>query len=469
MNIDALRRRFSGEILTPDSPGYEAGRRLWNGMIDRKPAAIAYCRAPEDVTAAVQFSGEQNIYPSVRAGGHNVAGFALVEDGLVIDISQMKAIQVDAGKQIAQSQTGLLWGEFDAATQAHGLATTGGVISTTGVAGLTLGGGVGWLMGRCGLSCDNTLSYDVVTSKAELVRASDTENRDLFWALKGGAGNFGVVTSITFRLYPITTVISGFIFYPLTEGRDVLRRYRDFVTSGLPDELIVYAAVIRLPDGAPVVSIIPAFCGSKLSAGESYIAELTRFGSVIANTTQRMPYTAMQKMLDPFAPAGIRSYWKSNFLQTLSDDAIDAFVQFAAACPSPQTFSILEHSHGAAALVPVSDTAFPVRSEGFDLVILSLWQDPQHDAENVQWTRAFCSAMRSWSAGSVYVNALSEDDSARVREAFGANYNRLRKVKTAYDPSNRFRQNQNIAPDGQQPDLGVSTATSPAPISRTVL
>jgi FAD/FMN-containing dehydrogenase len=310
----------------------------------------------------------------------------------------------------------------------------------------------------------------VITSKAELVRASDTENPDLFWALKGGAGNFGVVTSITFRLYPITTVISGFILYPLAAGRDVLRRYRDFVTSGLPDELIVYAAVIRLPDGTPCVSVIPAYCGSDLSAGETYIAKLSEFGGVIANTTQRMPYCAMQKMLDPFAPCGIRSYWKSNFLRTLSDDAIDTFVEFAAGCPSPQTFSILEHSHGAAAHVPISNTAFPVRSEGFDLVILSLWQDAQSDAENVQWTREFYSAMRGWSAGSVYVNTLSEDDNARVREAFGANYDRLRKVKTAYDPTNRFRRNQNIPPDAQQPgDLGVSSASSQAHGSCPVL
>lgn len=459
MDIDALRRRFSGEIVTPGSPTYEAGRHIWNGMIDRRPAAIAYCRGPEDVISAVQFAREQDIYPGVRAGGHNVAGLAVVDDGLVIDVSQMKAIHVDAGKQIARAQTGLLWGEFDDATQAHGLATTGGQISTTGIAGLTLGGGVGWLMGRCGLSCDNTLSYDVVTSNAELIHASDTENSDLFWALKGGAGNFGVVTSMTFRLYPITTVISGFILYPLGEGRDVLRRYRDFVTSGLPDELIVYAAVIRLPDGTPCVAIIPAYCGNDPAAGDGYIAKLTQFGNVLANTTQRMPYTAMQKMLDAFVPAGIRSYWKSNFLKTLPDAAIDVFVEFTAACPSPQTFSILEHAHGAATRVPVGDTAFPVRSEGFDLVILSLWQDQERDADNVRWTREFYNAMRSWSAGSVYVNALSEDDNSRVREAYGANYDRIRKVKTTYDPTNRFRRNQNIAPAAPEPeDLKASTA-----------
>lgn len=358
-------------------------------------------------------------------------------------------------------KTGLTWGEFDEATHAHGLATTGGLVSTTGIAGLTLGGGVGWLMGRCGLACDNTISYDVVTSTGNLIQASASENSDLFWALKGGAGNFGVVTSISFRMHPITTVISGFLLYPLTQGRDVLRRYRDLTMSGLPDELIVYAAVIRIPDGTPCVAIIPAYSGNELTQGESWMRRLNEFGTVLADTTQVMPYTAMQKMLDPFAPQGIRSYWKSNFLETLSDSAIDVFVDFAARCPSPQTFSILEHAHGAAVRVPVVNTAFPARKEGFDLVILSLWQDRQHDVDNVMWTREFYTAMRSWSAGTVYVNALSEDDGARVREAFGVNYDRLREIKARFDPGNRFRRNQNIAPEAERPDQ-ITTRTAHA-------
>lgn len=231
-----------------------------------------------------------------------------------------------------------------------------------------------------------------------------------------------------------------------------MKRYRDLTTSGLPDELIVYAAIIRMPDGTACVAIIPAYCGNVLTEGENWVQRFNGLGTVLANTTQQMPYTAMQKMLDPFAPQGIRSYWKSNFLEALSDSAIDVFVDFAAKCPSPQTFSILEHAHGAAVRVPVSDTAFPMRKEGFDLVILSLWQDRLRDDNNVLWTREFYHAMRSWSAGSVYVNSLSQDDGARVRESFGVNYDRLRRVKAKYDPENRFRHNQNIPPEGQRGD-----------------
>lgn len=448
MDFDLLRSRFAGEVLTPESLGYDDARRIWNGMIDRRPAAIARCTRPEDVIEVVRFAAQQELYPAIRAGGHNVAGLAMLDGGLVIDLSRMKEMRIDEQSQLAHAQTGLTWGEFDEATYAHGLATTGGLVSSTGVAGLTLGGGVGWLMGRCGLACDNTISYDIVTATGDLIHANGSENSDLFWALKGGAGNFGVVTSITFRLHPITTVISGLLLYPLAQGRDVLKRYRDLTASGLPDELIVYAAVIRIPDGTPCVAIIPAYSGDDMSKGESWVRKLTELGTVLANTTQIMPYTAMQKMLDPFAPKGIRSYWKSNFLETLSDSAIDVFVDFAERCPSPQTFSILEHAHGAAVRVPATETAFPARKEGFDLVILSLWQDPQHDADNVRWTRDFYSAMRSWSVGTVYVNSLSEDDGTRVREAFGVNYDKLREIKAKFDPGNRFRQNQNIAPDG---------------------
>jgi FAD/FMN-containing dehydrogenase len=243
-HLDALRSQFRGEILTPESPGYDAARHLWNGMIDRRPAAIARCTGPEDVAAAVRFAAREGLYPAVRAGGHNVAGLAAVDDGLVIDVSPMKRIVVDAEARTAVAEAGLTWGEFDRATQAHGLATTGGAVSTTGIAGLTLGGGVGWLMGRCGLTCDNALAYDVVTADGERITADATSHPDLFWALKGGGGNFGVVTAFTYRLHPVGTVLSGMVLHPLTRAPEVLRFYRDFVTAGLPDELIVYAAAV---------------------------------------------------------------------------------------------------------------------------------------------------------------------------------------------------------------------------------
>jgi FAD/FMN-containing dehydrogenase len=446
MNIGSLKSRFRGEVLTQESPGYDAGRRIWNGMIDRRPAAIARCFQTDDVLEAIRFAADQAIYPAVRAGGHNVAGSAMVDGGLVIDISPMKQIAVSAESRTATAQTGLTWGEFDKATCAHGLVTTGGLISTTGIGGLTLGGGVGWLMGRCGLVCDNTLAYEVATADGQLVQATADERPDLFWGLKGGGGNFGIATSIVYRLHPITTVVSGMVLYPLAKGRDVLRRYRDFVSSGLPDELIVYAAAICTPDGTPCVAIIPAYCGDDLTAAQVWMDTLRQFGPVLADLTTQMPYVAMQQMLDAGAPHGIRSYWKSNFLESFPDAAVEIFVDFAERCPSPRTFLILEHAHGAAVRVPSESTAFPARREGLDLVILSLWQDSAQDTENIAWTRGVYDAMRPWSAGLVYVNTLSEDDAGRVKEAFGANFDRLRKIKSQYDPHNRFRRNQNIPP-----------------------
>jgi FAD/FMN-containing dehydrogenase len=448
MDIKALEDQFRGDILTPGSEGYEASRRIWNGMIDRRPAAIARCTGPADVRAAVRFCVDRGVYPAIRGGGHNAAGLAMVDDGLVVDLSRMKGIFVDAANSEATAQMGLTWGEFDRETHLYGLATTGGLISTTGIAGLTLGGGVGWLMGRCGLACDNTLSYDVVIASGELIRASANEHTDLFWALKGGGGNFGAVTSITYRMYPIRTVISGMVLHPLAHAREVMRFYRDFVMSGLPDELIVYAAALSTPDGHPVIALLPAWCGDDLDEGERLLEPLRKFGAPIADMVRRMAYPAMQQMIDGAAPFGLRSYWKSRFLRDLPDEAIDAFVDLAESRTSPRSIVVLEHSHGAMSRVAPDATAFPSRTAPFDLVLISAWTDPEEDARHIGWTREFHSAMQPWSAGSVYVNSLDQDDAARVPEAYGANYNRLRAVKTAYDSGNLFRRNQNILPLG---------------------
>ncbi|HZE07121.1 MAG TPA: FAD-binding oxidoreductase [Gemmatimonadaceae bacterium] len=445
MNIDGLRSEVRGEIFTPGSPGYESARQLWNAMIDRRPAAIVRCTGSHDVAAAVRFAAREQLYPAIRAGGHNVAGLASVDGGLVIDVSQMKRITVDPVARTATSETGLTWGEFDCATQRHGLATTGGVNSTTGIAGLTLGGGVGWLMGRCGMTCDNTLAYSLITAEGERAAASAAENSDLFWALKGGGGNFGVVTSITYRLHPVTTVISGMILHPLTRARDVLRHYRDFV-AGAPDELSVEANAITSSDGVPMIALVPAYSGASLEEGERVLAPLRAFGPPLADLVTPMPYVSMQRMLDASTPYGIRSYWKSTFLRALPDDAIDVFVDCAKACPSRRTIVKLVHAHGAATRVAPDATAFPARNHAFDLVILSLWDDANDDARNVAWTRDFHKAMQPWSASLVYVNALSDDDGSRVREAYGDNYARLVQVKRKYDPANRFRKNHNIAP-----------------------
>jgi len=301
-------------------------------------------------------------------------------------------------------------------------------------------------MGRCGLSCDTTLSYSLIAADGELVAASAEEHSDLFWALKGGGGNFGVVTSITYRLQPVGTVISGMILHPFTRAHEVLRHYRDFVTAGLPDELIVFASAIMSPDGTPLIAIIPAYSGPDLDEGEQALAPLRAFGPPVADLVTRMPYVAMQRMFDAATPHGVRSYWKSTFLQSFPDEAIDAFVQCAAARTSTRTMVKLEHAHGAVTRVAPNATAFPARSHAFDLVVLSLWDDVQDDARNVAWTRDFYRAMQPWSAGLVYVNALADDDGARVRQAFGDNYDRLAKMKTKYDPANRFRRNQNIMP-----------------------
>ena len=449
MDISSLQSQFRGEILTPGSAGYDDSRKIWNAMIDRRPAAIARCTGPEDVKAAVRFALDHDIYPAIRGGGHNAAGLAMVDDGLVIDLSLMKNIVVDPSSRMTTAQMGLTWGEFDRETQLHGLATTGGLISTTGVAGLTLGGGVGWLMNRCGLVCDNTLSYDIVLATGDSTHATADNHPDLFWALKGGGGNFGVVTSITYRMYPITNVISGMVLHPLANARKVLEFYRDFTMSGLPDELTVYAAALSTPDGLPAVALIPCWCGDDLSQGERVLAPLRKFGPPIADIINTMPYSAMQQMLDPAAPFGLRSYWKSRFLRELPDTAIDTFVQFAESRPSPRSLAILEHAHGAVSRVQPNATAFPTRSDGFDLVLISLWADAAEDPHHIEWTRAFHSAMQAWSAGSVYVNTLDQDDGARVPEAYGQNYARLSAVKAAYDPGNRFRRNQNIQPQAK--------------------
>jgi FAD/FMN-containing dehydrogenase len=449
MNIESLRPHFRGELLTPGAPGYDDARRIWNGMIDRRPAVIARCRGAADVVAAVRFAGEQDLHPAIHGGGHNVAGLSMVDDGLVIDVSPMKGIHIDPKSRITVAQTGLTWGEFDRETQLYGLATTGGLISTTGIAGLTLGGGVGWLMGRCGLVCDNTTSYDVVLANGDLVRSTADQHPDLFWALKGGGGNFGVVTAIGYRMYPITTVISGMILHPIAQAREVLRFYRDFVTAGLPDELIVYAAAITTPDGHPVIGLIPAWCGDDISEGERLLQPLRSFGSPVADLVSIMPYPAMQQMIDAAAPFGVRSYWKSRYLRSLPDDAIDKFVEFARTRTSPRSFAILEHAHGAVSRVAAGDTAFPTRYDSFDLVVITLWTDREEDAHHIAWTRAFYDGMAPWAGGTAYVNALDQDDGNRVPEAYGPNYSRLSAVKAVYDPGNRFRRNQNIQPKRQ--------------------
>jgi FAD/FMN-containing dehydrogenase len=442
--VEQLRGQLRGELITPESPAYDNARRVWNGMIDKRPAAIVRCAGVADVVATVQFAAENDILLAIRGGGHNVAGLATCDDGIVIDLTRMNGAHVDPLRRTVRAQAGMCWGDFDRETQLFGLAATGGLVSTTGIAGLTLGGGFGWLMGRCGLACDNVLSAQIVTADGKVLTASAIEHPDLYWALRGGGGNFGVVVSFEYQLYPITTVLSGLILHPLECAEEAIRFFRDFIMSA-PDELTVYAGVLTTPDGFPAIAFIPCYCGDDLDEGARVLAPLREFGPPVADMVGPMPYRSIQQMLDPAVPYGIHSYWKSNFMRALSDEAIETFVSFARSRTSQRTLCILEHCHGQAQRVAPDETAVAMRREMLDLVILTLWEsdDP---APHIEWTRQFWTAMQPYSAGSVYVNTLSADESSRISEAYGPNYGRLAEVKAKYDPSNLFRVNHNIRP-----------------------
>lgn len=442
--FDTLKPQLRGDLITPQSGEYDTARRLWNGMIDKRPGAIARCAGVADVAASVRFAAENNALLAIRGGGHNVAGLASCDDGLMIDMSRMKCAHVDAAQRRVRAQGGMCWGDFDRETHLFGLATTGGAISTTGISGLTLGGGLGWLMGRCGLACDNVLSFQVVTAEGRVLTASAEEHPDLYWALRGGGGNFGAVVSMEYRLYPISTVLAGMLVHPLERGGEVLRFYRDFVENA-PDELTVYATVVTTPDGFEALVIAPCYCGEDLDEGTRLLEPLRKFGPPVADTIAPIPYPAWQQTLDSAAPYGIRSYWKSNFLRALTDDAIDTFVSFARSRTSPRTVLVIEHCHGQVNRVPAEATAVPHRDHTFNLVILTMWEGTD-DAPHVEHTRRFWTAMQPYSTGTAYVNSLAADDEARLREAYGGNYARLAEIKAKYDPANVFRVNHNIVP-----------------------
>jgi len=442
--VEQLRTQLRGELITPDSRAYDSARRLWNGMIDKRPAAIACCAGVADVVATVRFASDNGILLAIRGGGHNVAGLATCDDGIVIDLARMKAAHVDPVRRIVRAQAGMSWGEFDRETQLFGLATTGGVVSTTGIAGLTLGGGLGWLMGRFGLACDNVLSAQIVTADGQIRTASANENPDLYWALRGGGGNFGVVVSFEFRLHPITTVLSGMLLHPLERAEEALRFYRDFIVTA-PDELTVYAGALTTPDGFQALAFVPCYCGENLDEGLKLLAPLRKFGPPVADIVGPMPYLAVQQMFDPAVPYGIHSYWKSNFVRSLTDEAIQTFASYARSRTSSRTICMLEHYHGQLRRVDLQETCVSFRAETMGLVILSLWEggDP---APHIEWTRRFWNAMQPYSADSVYMNALDSDEPNRISNAYGPNYARLAEIKAKYDPSNLFRVNHNIRP-----------------------
>jgi FAD/FMN-containing dehydrogenase len=446
--ISGLKAGFSGQVLGPGDEGYEEARKVQNGMIDKRPAAIARCLSAPDVVAAVNFARANGLEIAVRGGGHNVAGNAVCEGGLMIDLSLMKGIEVDSNARTARAQGGVTWGEFNAATQEHDLATTGGVVSTTGIAGLTLGGGIGWLMGKYGLAVDNLISAELVTADGHVLRASASEHSDLFWGLRGGGGNFGVVTSFEYQLHPVgPQVIAGLAAHPIDRAKEALQFYRDF-TSSLPDELTAFGVLAYAPDGSgtPIAAIAVCHCGS-LAEGEAAVRPVKEFGPPAMDVIGPMPYEEVNKMFDAASPKGALNYWKSNFLSELSDAAIEAMVDQFSTCPSTMSGIFLEHFHGAATRAGVSDTAFPHGRDGYNFLVTSVWLEPEDSDKNIAWARETYAALQPYMASGRYVNYVGADEGEDpVPAAYGPNYARLRTLKDKYDPTNLFHMNQNIRP-----------------------
>ncbi len=441
---------FSGQLLSPGDAGYDDARKVHNGLIDKRPRLIARCRGPADIVDALSIAQERNLEVSVRGGGHSVAGRAVGDDVLMVDLSPMKGIHVDRKARTVRAQGGVTWGEFNRETQVHALATTGGIVSTTGIAGLTLGGGIGWLMGKHGLAVDNLLSVEIVTADGRVLVANKEEHPDLFWGLRGGGGNFGVAASFEYRLHPLEPVITGgFVAHPFDKARNVLRFYRDLKAS-VPDELTLNAGLSPAPDGSgtKLVSMFACHCGAPSDA-EAAVGPIKNFGSPVLDEIGPMTYCQINGRLDEAYPRGALSYWKSRFLAELSDDAIDTMIECFARSPATMTGNgiFLEHVHGAATRVPVEDTAFPHRDDAYSLLIQSGWMDTADTDQFIAWARESYEAMEPFMASGGYMNYLDYDEAGDpVAVAYGPNYRRLQELKTKYDPDNFFHMNQNIRP-----------------------
>jgi FAD/FMN-containing dehydrogenase len=452
--IRAFAAGFHGRLIQPADDAYPEARRVWNGLIDRRPALIAQCADPADVVRAVRLAAQHELLLAIRGGGHNVAGFGTCDDGLVIDLSPMHGVEVDPAAGVARVQGGATWGQVDAATQAHGLATTGGLVSTTGVAGLTLGGGIGWLMRRHGLALDNLLAVDLVTADGRELRASAEENPDLFWALRGGGGNFGIVTRFTFRLHPVGPMIYGGVtLFPLARAREVLGFYRDW-TPGLPDELTTMVVFLTAPPapfippelrGTPMVALALCYVGP-LEKGPAAVATLRALAPAV-DVVGPMPYLALQGMFDAGAPKGLLAYWKSEYLSALGAEAIESLAAHAEQMIPPFTQLHLHQLGGAVARVAPESTALGFREAPFVVNAVAGWTDPAQTAAQIAWSRSVGEALRPFAAGPQYLNFMGDDDSPRIRRAYGeAHYRRLAAVKASFDPTNLFRLNQNIPP-----------------------
>ena len=435
---------IKGIVLTAGDAEYENARKVWNGMIDRKPAFIAQCTNADDISTCVRFARKNNMIVSVKGGGHNVAGNAVCEGGLMIDLSKMKEIKVNVANKTATAEPGVILREFDAATMAHGLATTGGTVSDTGLGGLTLGGGLGWLMGKYGITADNLLSAEMVLSNGEQLTVDEDNHPDLFWAIRGGGGNFGIVSKFKYQLHSFgPNVVAGMILYPMEQAKAVMKFYREYARTA-PDELMAYSGFIVTPEGLPVTMLLPAWLGD-LDEADKYLAPLRSFGTPLADMVAEMPYTSLQSILDAAAPTGIRRYWKSGYFTDLSDQLLDIVLKYVATRPSPMSPVLFLHVRGAAARTATEVTAFGNRRDQWDSDIISQWLDPADDDKNITWTRNFWKEIEPLTNG-VYVNHLGSDDDPRVANAYGPNFERLKTIKKKYDPDNFFRMNNNIRP-----------------------
>ena len=456
VDADVLTDRLGGGVLTAAAGGYDEARKVWNGMVDRRPALIARCASARDVQHAVRFAAEHRMLVSVRGGGHHIAGNAVADRGLMIDLSGMRDVEVDARNRIARAAPGALLGTFDAATQAHGLATPLGINSTTGIAGLTLGGGFGWLTRRYGMTVDNLLSANVVTADGNARIASPTSEPDLFWALRGGGGNFGVVTSFEYKVHPVgPEVYAGLVVYPFDQARDVLRAWRDF-TQDTPDELSVWAVLRKAPPlpflpaevhGREVVVFALVYAGDA-AAGARAAAPVLNFGTPVGQHLGPAPYAAFQQAFDPLLAPGERNYWKSSSFAALSDAALDVVIDATGRLPGPGCEVFLAQLGGAMARVPASATAYAGRDARYIMNVHGRWSSPADDEAVRSWARATYRNATPHATTGAYVNFMTEDEDERIATSYGPNYARLQAVKQRFDPGNLFRMNLNIAPTG---------------------
>ena len=444
-SLQALQARLQGEVICPGDERYDRARRVWNGRIDRYPYGIVYCAGPNDVCTAIDFARQAEMPVAVRGGGHSMIGLSMCNNGLVIDLSRMKGITIDPRTTTARVQAGLTLGEFVHETQIYGLATTTGTVSGTGIGGLTLGGGIGWLMGKYGFTVDNLLSIDLVTANAQLLTASVNEHSDLFWGIRGGGGNFGVATTLVFKLHPVDRVLAGKISYPLSQARDILRFYREFTLSA-PDELTAYAALTTTSHNIPIISISLCYAGS-IASGERLIAPLRTVGTSLADHIQPRPYLQALSS-DAGAPSGRHYFEQAISLPELSDEAIDLIADYCSARTSPFSQVLIQHVHGAARRVNPTATAFALREVPYVMNIVAEWpSDGALQADwHTEWVRAFQAALLPFALKGVYINFLGEEGEEQVQASYGVNYESLVALKNTYDPDNFFHFNQNIKP-----------------------